>query len=370
MFKVKNNQIFKVTEDGNKYTAHQFRGASICDPMFFSKTPEVPREQVIQELVDLGANCVRVPVIPSEQVAKHREYEKELIATLTNIQEQGMTPILVWHFVGNWGGKVMRNCLDFWDDIANISNSIPETDNIVFEVINEPVFKKGKDWGGTNRKTRDWISFRIEVEKVIEQLRYNEFDNLIICGSHSWSGDLTGIADNPIADDNTAYSLHLYPAHVYNSTGFFHEDDWSSKVNNFSKLMDNHPVVITEMGFQVNGDIEGGDREYTAIIRNSLIEKYHLGYVFWSYSPLNGFNSDEDDNWGPNCVEYGKVNSPTKPYLLEAGEVLKNWLAIDNKADEDARAPKDSHVDYKMKYLLLRDDIKFKLKEITELLGE
>ncbi len=70
-------------------------------------------------------------------------------------------------------------------------------DNLIWETFNEPT-------------TQSWSSLKSYHTAVINTIRQAGSQNLVIVGSPTWSQDVDVAANDPIADTNTAYTLHFY----------------------------------------------------------------------------------------------------------------------------------------------------------------
>jgi len=91
-----------------------------------------------------------------------------------------------------------------------MSAEYADYDNVLYEICNEPN-------GGTS-----WSDIKSYAEEVIEVIRSNDKDGIIIVGTPNWSQYVDQAAENPITGyDNIMYTLHFYAA--------THKDDLRSK---------------------------------------------------------------------------------------------------------------------------------------------
>jgi endoglucanase len=73
--------------------------------------------------------------------------------------------------------------------------------NVIYELWNEPL------------KQHDWTTvIKPYHEAVIPRIRDHDPDNLIICGTQTWSQDVDKAARDPLKFENLAYTLHFYAA--------------------------------------------------------------------------------------------------------------------------------------------------------------
>lgn len=105
--------------------------------------------------------------------------------------ERGVYVIIDWHSHG--AHKNPDEAIRYFGELAK---KYGEYDNVIFEVYNEP----------TNYT---WKAVKDYSELVIAEIRKYS-DNLVIVGSPQWSQKVESAANNPINDENVAYTLHFY----------------------------------------------------------------------------------------------------------------------------------------------------------------
>lgn len=85
---------------------------------------------------------------------------------------------------------------------AEISAKYKDVPNVIYEPWNEPIF---------NTNSSAWANiikpYHIEI---IDIIRENDPDNIIVCGTRMWSQKVDEAAYNPIDRTNIAYTLHYY----------------------------------------------------------------------------------------------------------------------------------------------------------------
>ena len=82
---------------------------------------------------------------------------------------------------------------------AEMAKTYGDKPNVIYELWNEPL------------NTHDWSTvIKPYHEKVIAAIRQVDPDNLIICGTQTWSQDVDKAARDPLAFENVAYTLHFY----------------------------------------------------------------------------------------------------------------------------------------------------------------
>src|SRR5699024_8944155 len=87
-----------------------------------------------------------------------------------------------------------------------ISTLYPNDPHLIYELANEP--NPGEP--GVTNDEAGWEAVKSYAEPIIEMLRNNGNENVIMVGSPNWSQRPDLAADNPIDDNNTMYSVHFY----------------------------------------------------------------------------------------------------------------------------------------------------------------
>lgn len=77
-------------------------------------------------------------------------------------------------------------------------------------------------------------------ELVIDLIRENDPETIVIVGGLRWSADLSYVQNAPIQRSNTAYALHLYPNTA---------DNWDLA---FGILANKHPVILPDSSFGID----------------------------------------------------------------------------------------------------------------------
>ena len=83
----------------------------------------------------------------------------------------------------------------FFTDIATTYGNKP---NILYETFNEPI---NQSWSGTIKPYHN---------ELISTIRAIDPDNIIICGTKTYSQDVDEAANDPVTGTNVAYTLHYY----------------------------------------------------------------------------------------------------------------------------------------------------------------
>ena len=201
-YEVKSNKVLK------HGLPHIFRGASIADPNQIKAKTDIPWQQNIRELAKAGANCIRIPVLPSIFWKNVPLASEEIVKVINLCAELGIDSIIDYHHVGAWGEDAMYDCRKFWYNIEYLMRHIDRPEKVLFEIMNEPVYEKSGKWQGSHKIVDDWKELRKCFYSIISTLR-GTYQNICIVGSPSWSLGLQGILDIPIDLSNVMYTCHI-----------------------------------------------------------------------------------------------------------------------------------------------------------------
>nr|BAA12826.2 beta-1,4-endoglucanase [Ruminiclostridium josui] len=189
-------------KDGNPI---QLRGMSTHGLQWF---PEIINNNAFAALSkDWGSNVIRLAMYVAEGgYSKDPEIiKKRVIDGIDLAIANDMYVIVDWHVLtpGDPNADVYKGAMDFFKEI---SQKYPNNPHIIYELANEP---SPNDPGVTN-DAAGWAKVKSYAEPIIKILRDSGNKNLIIVGSPNWSQRPDLAAENPINDNNTAYSFHFY----------------------------------------------------------------------------------------------------------------------------------------------------------------
>ena len=218
--------------------------------------------------------------------------DKHIREGVSDLTDLGMYAIIDWHVHAENPNDKKSEAIQFFD---TYSKMYKDQSNIIYEICNEPT--------GT-----PWNQIRPYAVDVINTIRANDPDAIIVVGTNNWSQDVDEVATNggKIDDPNVMYTIHFYSG--------THGESFREKVR--TALKAGTPVFCTEFGVcdaSGNGgfDLEEADRWI------DFFEENGISYCCWSLSKKN----ESASMISPEC---SKVNGFTNEDLGGTGAWLIN----------------------------------------------
>jgi hypothetical protein len=146
----------------------------------------------------------------------------------------------------NAGVVEQQRLCTFWSTVAGASG-VKNTDNIMFELMNEPVDIESSpgngDWG--NHQNKYFSAFKNWIQPIIDTIRNTGANNIIWVPTLEWQGSPYQWDLYPFSGTNIGVACHYYPAYggVFdNATAI--QDLWNRQ---YKPAADRWPMIITEM---------------------------------------------------------------------------------------------------------------------------
>jgi endoglucanase len=112
--------------------------------------------------------------------------------------ENGIYVIIDWHAhaadQNPQAPNAAAEAVAFFGEMASIYGGY---NNVIYEIYNEPV-------------NPQWPQIKQYAQPVIDAIRAQDPDNLIVVGTPGYSSQVAAPAADPIDDNNVAYTLHFY----------------------------------------------------------------------------------------------------------------------------------------------------------------
>lgn len=250
-------------------TPIQLKGVSTHGLSWF---PEYVNANAFSSLRSFGANTIRLALYTSEyngycsggDQASLKALVKQGIRYAT---EQDMYVIVDWHVLNDRNPNTyIEQAVSFFNEI---SSQYAGQGNIIYEICNEP--NSGVAWydgSGNDIKTY--------AERVINTIRSNDANAVIIVGTPTWSQDVDVVAANPL--DTSRYSNIMYALHFYAAT---HKDSLRNKL--ISAHNQGLPIFVSEFSIcEASGN--GWNDTGSAGQWMDLLNSYGISYVAWNLS--------------------------------------------------------------------------------------
>ena len=251
--------------DGNGNPV-QLRGLSTHGLAWF---PDYVNEECFRQFrEEWNVNVIRLALYTAESGGDCTDGNRENLKTLVRngveyATNQDMYVIIDWHILSdNNPNTYLEEAKKFFDEM---SGEYKDYDNVIYEICNEPN-------GGTS-----WSDIKSYAVPVIETIRANDDDGIILVGTPNWSQGVDQAAADPITGyDNIMYTLHFYAAT---------HTDWL-RDNMKSAIADGLPVFVSEYGI-CDASGNGAIDEYQAEQWIKAMDEYGVSYVAWNISNKN-----------------------------------------------------------------------------------
>jgi endoglucanase len=189
------------------------------------------------------------------------EQEKQKVKTVVQAAiDLGIYVIIDWHALRE-GPQTVEQAKAFFEEMAKTYGKYP---NVIYELWNEPL--NNHDWSTVIKGYH---------QAIIPRIRAYDPDNIIVCGTQTWSQDVDKASLDPLKGENIAYTLHFYSA--------THKQSLRDKA---AKAMENGiALMVTEWG---TSEASGGGKLDTEETQKwfDFMDKNYLSWCNWSVADL------------------------------------------------------------------------------------
>lgn len=252
------------------------------------------------------------------------EREKAKVETVVQAAiDLGMYVIIAWH--DHNAHRNVEQAKAFFGEMAQTYGRHP---NVIYELWSKPL------------NTHDWSTVvKPYHEAVIATIRAADPDNLIICGTPSWSQDVDRAAEDPIKGRNIAYALHFHAS--------THQQTLREKAT--AALDKGIALFVTEWGVSEAGG--GGELDREEIDKwIEFMNANDLSWCNWSVADLEqtsaalkpGANPNGgwmSDDMSPSGIlvrqELRKYRSPDVIFVPTPVEVIDKMLEMAKVTKDD-----------------------------------
>ncbi|QEI06711.1 glycoside hydrolase family 5 protein [Pigmentiphaga aceris] len=214
--------------------------------------------EIVKHLKDeWRASVIRIPVGVEQAGGYLDDPVGNLARTEAVIQaaiEQDMYVIVDWH-----SHEAELHEVEAADFFRQIASKYGQYRHVIYEIYNEPL---QVSWDNT---------IKPYAERMIQVIRAEDKDNLIVVGTPGWSQDVDVASRAPINANNVAYALHFYA----DTHGEQQRD--KAKVALQNKL----PLFVTEWGsVNAHGDGQVNREQTEAWMR--FLRSNDISHVSWA----------------------------------------------------------------------------------------
>lgn len=175
----------------------------------------------------------------------------------------------------------------FWSAVAN-APGIKNADNIMFELMNEPVDIESSpgngDWGKGQAKY--FLAFRNWIQPVINDVRSTGANNIVWVPTLEWQGSPQQHVQYPFTGTNLGVAVHYYPAYggCYDNVAC-HNNLWNGQYKPAANLW---PMIITENFWfpEDNGLVDGSTANYGKTLKANMDAAGNVSYMVGFLSDL------------------------------------------------------------------------------------
>ena len=240
----------------------QMRGISTHGLAWY---PGYVNEDCFAQLKEWGVDVVRLAMYTGESGGYCTGGDKDSLKKLIRdgveyATDCGLYVIIDWHILsdGNPNTYIEESKAFF----KEMSKEYADYTNVLYEICNEPN-------GGTS-----WSDVKKYAEQIIDVIRENDDDGIILVGTPNWCQYVDQAAADPIQDcDNVMYTLHFYAA--------THTDYLRNAM--VDAINAGLPIFVSEYGIcdaSGNGAIDLNQANQWV----SVMDQYGVSYVAWNLS--------------------------------------------------------------------------------------
>ena len=241
---------------------------------------------------------------------KNNSLKEDVITIVDRLIELDMYVIIDWHILSDNNPQTYQTqALSFFDELSQKYSNTP---NVIYEICNEP---NGDITWENNVKPY--------AEALINVIRHNAPNALVIVGIPQWCKDLTPVSKNPLSFSNVIYSVHFYAG-----------TDGKLLRNKMTEFLNNDlPIFVSECGITDNTG-NGQIYEYEFKEWVNYLNENNISWLFWSFSTKEESSSILTKEYTPYIIpESSNDEEPSEPlandlnnYLTSTGQIIKNIL--------------------------------------------
>ena len=235
----------------------RLRGMNMGDP-FWARNTGWYHILTMKDYASLArswhANVVRIFIFPTQWKHKtHAQVLKSLGRQVNAALSHGMYVIISYQVIGWPDGYYQKRdggnpkdqydssfalATSFWD---RVSLKYGSDTRIIFDLWNEPVNAADRTVPPSTPNPV-WPSLKVYYDSLIQTVRNNGAQNILLVTGNYHAGWLVGIKDDPIADPNVAYAFHRFSVPDRNTPAVWDEATGG--------LIGVKPVIVSAWGYE------------------------------------------------------------------------------------------------------------------------
>lgn len=221
---------------------------------------------------------------PAKELAKVRTIINACI-------ELGIYVIVDWH--DHRAEEHVQQAESFFSTLSSEYSKYP---NIIYEIYNEPLQVSWKN------------VIKPYSERLINSIRKNDPENLIIVGTSNWSQDVDEVIGNKIDANNIAYAFHFYTS--------THKQSLRDKAN--KAIAASVPLFVSEWGVSEasgSGNIDMTETNLWA----AFLEQNKLSWCNWSIT-------NKDETSAAILPAVSAISGWKESELSQSGKMIREYL--------------------------------------------
>ena len=270
----------------------QLRGVSTHGIAWF---PGYVNEDAFKTWEDYGANVIRLALYSDPNAGYNTSLHTLVDNGVQYASNLGMYVIIDWHILSDGNPNTYKSQAAAF--FKEMSAKYADYNNVIYEICNEP--------NGVS-----WSEVKSYAEDIIDVIRANDDDAIIIVGTPTWSQDVDTVSNDPITGEkNIVYALHFYAA--------THTDFLRSKAQ--TAINNGLALFVSEFGM-CDASGSGANNMYQANKWIEFLNSNNISYVCWNLSNKNETSA---------LISSGcsKTSGWTYDELSESGKWLADTLA-------------------------------------------
>ncbi len=249
----------------------------------------------IKNMKQNGANVLRLLFLPRHYI-ENKEIINQVYSIIDECIKQDMYIIIDWHTIKEGDpNKYKTEAEEFFGLISNKYRDVP---NVIYEICNEPNSQSAG-------YTVTWDMIKNYATDVINVIRTNSSNSVIIVGTPDNSHQIVQIVGKTLPYENLMYALHMYP-----SSNFPIIDQLLIAQKN------NIPIFVSEWGSMKNNLVDKA-------MANYFVKTFDCYNLSWAYFELG----DDQNITKAAAVKQGMWDNTLEDNVLsDSGKYIKSIL--------------------------------------------